>query len=292
MGGVTQEASHLRGSLWMLAYCALFAAVAATVRLLSHSLSSPEIVFFRTAIIFLAMLAWHRRGLGRMKTRRLGMHLARAVTATLSTLALFHAFTVIPIAEATAITFTAPLFTTIGAMIFFKEKPRASRLLAMAVSFAGMIIILRPGSHIFDPGSLYALAGALLIAVNLLLISSLVKTESANAIVLYNAMLMTPLTLGVALFFWQAPSWPELGGLLLLGALATGVQHCITRAFGQGRPTAILPLDFTRLIFAALLGYLLFDETIGGWVLLGGGLIFVSTVILMRHEARFPPNPH
>ncbi|MCB2228224.1 MAG: DMT family transporter [Desulfarculaceae bacterium] len=270
----------------MLAYCILFALVAATVRLFSQSLSSPEIVFFRTTVIFLAMLVWHRRGLRNMKTHRLGMHLARAVAATLATLALFHAFTVIPIAEATAITFTAPLFTTIGAMIFFKEKPRASRLLATAVSFAGMIIILRPGSHIFDPGSLYALAGALLIAVNLLLISSLAKTESANAIVLYNAMLMTPMSLAVALFFWQAPSWAELAGLLLLGALATGLQHSVTRAFGQGQTTAILPLDFTRLIFAALLGWFLFDEAIGPWVLLGGALIFVSTVTLMRHEAK------
>lgn len=276
----------------MLTYCALFVLVAATVRMLSQSLSSPEIVFFRTAIIFLAMLAWHRRGLRDMKTRRLGMHLARAVAATLSTIFLFHAFTIIPIAEATAITFSAPLFTTLGAVIFFKEKLRPSRALAMAVSFVGMLIILRPGEHLFDPGSLYALAGALLIAVNMLLISSLGKTESANAIVLYNAMLMTPLTLGVALFCWQTPTWGELEGLLLLGALATGVQHCITRAFGQGQPTAILPLDFTRLIFAALLGYFMFDETIGGWVMLGGALIFVSTVTLMRHEAKLMASHH
>ncbi|MCF8032846.1 MAG: DMT family transporter [Desulfarculaceae bacterium] len=156
----------------------------------------------------------------------------------------------------------------------------------MAGSFAGMLIILRPGARILDPGSLYTLAGAVCIAANMLMIVSLHKTDSSNAIVLYNALLMLPMSLAVALFFWRLPTWTELGGLLITGCLALGVQQCVTRAFGGGQATPILPLDFTRLIFAAALGFFVFGEKVDLWTWVGGAVTFACTVLLVRTEPK------
>jgi len=271
----------------MLAAMVFFSTMGMFIRLSAEQLHSLEVVFFRNFLALLMMVPWILRlGPGVMKTRRLGLYTARSVINIIGMAAGFTAITLIPLAEATALSFTAPLFATLGAALVLGEVVRIRRITALAVGFVGMLIVVRPGIEAISPGVLMALGNALTIAVTVLMVKKLTDTERPETIITYMVLLQSPLALIPALFVWE---WPEPMTWVWLTCLAGAgtIGHlCYTRAIQLAEVSQIQPIDFVRLPVIALTGFVLFGEVPTVWVWLGGAVIFASTAYVTHREAQ------
>ncbi len=276
-----------RGAVWMVTSGACFAALTVLIRHASADLHPFELVFFRSLFGLVFMLPWFlRTGLQGLRTRRPGLHGVRALSGVAAMLCWFGAVSLMPVAEVTALSFTAPLFATVGAVLFLGETVRRRRWTATAVGFAGAMIILRPGAEALGVPALLALSAAAMMAISALLVKVLSRTESASTVVLYMGLLMTPLSLVPAVFVWAMPS-PELWiWLALMGLAGTAGHLALVRAFAAADASAVLPFDFSRLIFAALLGYAVFAEQPDAWTWVGAAVIFAATLYTAHREAR------
>ncbi len=282
---MTNLSPALRGALWMILGSACFALLSALAKYLSTEVHPFEIAFFRTLGILIIMVVWKRKELGKIKLQQHKVHLMRALSGTAAMLMLFTSFSLMPIADATALTFTAPLFATVGAAFFLGETLRIRRVFSTLIGFIGAMIILRPGIQDFETSALLALGAALCISITMLNIKILSRTESSNTIVLINALLMTPLSFIPALFVWTTPTGELLLWLTLTGVAGFGIQQCMTRAFAATEATAVLPFDFARLLFTAIVGYVIFNELPDFWTWVGGAVITASVVYIARREA-------
>lgn len=284
--GMAQLSDPVRGSLWMLLASAAITGVAVVIRHLSGELHPLVIVFFRNFMGLLFILPWFvRTGWGAMRTQRLGAHGLRSLFGLTAMTCWFTAVSMMPVADATAFTFTAPLFATLGAALVLKEMVGIRRWIAVAVGFAGTLIILRPGVDALEPAAFLAIAAALFMAAAKLTVKSLSRTEMPDTIVLFMGAIMTPVSLIPALFVWQTPSWSALGWLVVVGLLASIGQRTMARSFALADASAVMPLDFSRLIFAAALGLLFFGEMPDGWTWVGAGVIFAATWYTARRAA-------
>jgi len=278
--------SILRAALWMMGFALFFSFTSALVRHLSGQLHPVQIAFFRNifGLVFILPLLI-KSGFSVLHTHRFSKHLARAVTGLTAMFLLFAAVSLMPLAEATAMTFTAPLFATLGAALFLNEKVRIRRWSATIIGFIGALVMLRPGfAHVSTP-ALIALSSAAFIAMSMLLVKSLSRTERPETMVFYMTFIMAVLSLPAALYVWS-PVPDELWvWLILLGIVATTGQFFMAKAFGYGEASEVLPFDFSRLIFAAIVGFFIFNETPDFWTWVGGGIIFTSTVYIARRES-------
>jgi len=275
----------LQGALWMCLSGLLFACLSAIVRHTSADLHPFEIAFFRSVIILVLMLSWKGRSLRSLQVGQWKMHMVRAVSGTTAMLCIFTAFSLMPVAEVTALTFTAPLFATLGAGLFLGETVRARRWMATLIGFIGAMIILRPGAAALTEGAWLAMAASVALSVTVLSIKALSRTEAPNTIVLVNAFLMTLFSLIPALFVWTWPSPTLIAWMVLAGIVAFGIQQSLTRAFAAAEATAVLPFDFARLLFTALIGFIAFGEAPDLWTWVGGAVIVASTVYIAHRES-------
>ncbi len=276
----------VRGALWMVGSCVFFAILTGLIRYLSATLDPLEIVFFRNLFGMAAMLPWlMRQGFGGLRTRRLPMHLLRAGLGLTAMTCWFSAVASMNLADAVALSFTAPLFGTVAAVVVLHEVVRARRWSAVLAGFAGAMIILRPGFHEVPPEALLVLLSALVMAVGVTMVKLLSRTESVGAIVFYMVLILTPASLVPALFVWRTPSAEEFGLLVLLGAAATAGHLCMVRAFAIADATAVLPFDFVRLPLIALIGYLAFGQALDIWTGVGAALIIGASVYIAHRES-------
>jgi drug/metabolite transporter (DMT)-like permease len=277
----------IRAALLMIGACAGFSAMMAIVRLISPEIHPFEAAFFRNFFGVLCMLPWVIQTRGRrLRTHRPGMHVVRASLGMTAMLLLFTAVSLLPLADVTALSFTAPLFATIGAALILRETVGLRRWTATLIGMVGALIIIRPGADTFTPAALIALASAAGIAAAQLSVKSLSRTEHPSAIVVIMGLLMTPMTLLPALFVWTWPSASALAWMALMGVVATAGQVMLVRAMATADASAVMPFDFSRLIFAVLLGWLMFGELPDAWTIVGGAVIVATTVYIARREAQ------
>jgi drug/metabolite transporter (DMT)-like permease len=289
--GTAQPAQPARGTvagaIWMVAACACFASMGGLIRYIATELHPFEIAFFRNLFGFFVMLPWLMKvGLSGLKTKRIGLYTLRGVTGIAALLSWFWAISVLPLADATALSFTSPLFATVLAALVLAEVVRARRWIALGVGFLGALIILRPGLQAIGLPESMVLFSAAMMAASATTIKMLSRTESPNAIVIYMVIYLTPMALIPALFVWQTPSWEMLGWLFVLGLVATGGHQCLTRSFAVAEASAVLPFDFSRLIFAAIVGYIFFGQIPDIWSGVGAAVIVAASVYIAHREAR------
>ena len=283
---VSRVPAPLRGALWMVLGSLFFALMNVLVRHLADELHPFEMAFFRNAFGLLFILPWFwRSNLASFATTRIRLHGFRAVASTCAMLSWFTALTLMPIAEVTALSFTVPLFATVGAALFLGEVVRVRRWAATFVGFAGAMIILRPGIDAIDFPVILVLTSSAFIAISILCVKSASRTDSAHVIVFYAAVFMTPMSLVPALFFWTAPAPETWVWLAVMGLTATLAHICLNRAFAIADVTAVLPFDFFRLIFVAILGLVLFGERPDIWLWMGSAVIFCATLYIAHREA-------
>jgi drug/metabolite transporter (DMT)-like permease len=217
--------------------------------------------------------------------RQLKLFAIRGVVHTLAVLLWFFAMARIPIAEVTAMNYLSPVYITIGAALFLKEKLPPRRLAAVVVALIGAMIILRPGVKAIEPGHIAMLGTALLFAAGYLVAKQL-SGEVAPVVVV--GMLSVTVTIGLAPFamaVWITPTLAQLGWLFLVACFATAGHYSMTLAFAAAPLTVTQPVTFLQLIWAVLLGYFVFGETIDGWVVFGGLVIMASVSFITWREA-------
>jgi drug/metabolite transporter (DMT)-like permease len=256
------------------------------IRNASAELDTLQIAFFRNFFAFAFMLPWLASvGFEGLRTTRLKLHLVRGAISLCGMLLWFYSVTLLPLAEAVALNFTVPLFATAGAALILHEVVRARRWTATVVGFLGVLVILRPGFQELHLEMLLPVLAALFMALSVLVVKSLARTDSPGVIVLYMNVLLTPLSLIPALFVWRWPSaevWAMMVGIGLLAALS---HLLMTRAYKIADASAVLPFDYTRLPFIALLAFLFYGEVPDGWTWVGAAIIAASTFYIARREA-------
>jgi drug/metabolite transporter (DMT)-like permease len=287
-GALERPSNIIVGGGWMLMACAGFAVMTGLVRYVADSGVHPwEVSFFRSFFSLLVMSPWiAKAGVAGLRTARLKLYTMRSAIGMVSMLAWFWSVSLLPIAEATALGFTAPFFTTILAALVLHEVVRLRRWMAVIVGFAGTLIILRPGaSDIPAAGAAVALFAACTQAVSTILVKTLARTESPNAIVAYMGIYLAPMSLIPALFVWSWPNWSQLGWMALVGTVGTFAHLCFTRALKAADASAVMPIDFARLVFVAIIGIVVFDQIPSVWTWVGAAVIFASGVYVVRREA-------
>lgn len=275
----------LKGQAWMVLSCVAFVGIWSLVRVLSGVLHPFVIVFFRTLFAILAFLPIVlRHGKSMFHTSHLSWHMMRGALSLVATLGVFYSVVHIPLEEAVAISYASPIFAAVGAIVILKERVHWRRVSAIAVGLLGVLVILRPGFREISPGVVAALIGALAIAGSLVVIKRLTDFDSPETIALYALLFVLPGSLIAALPFWSWPDVQTLLVLMLIGVLVFVGHTALGFAFRHAEATAVLPLDFTRLILASAVGVYALGEPINSYVWLGAAVILASTVYFSHRE--------
>jgi drug/metabolite transporter (DMT)-like permease len=284
--------TNAQGALWMIASGAVFSLLNVAVKYLGRTLDPIEIAFFRCFFGLLFVLPFAlRAGGGAMLTGRPATHLLRGLAGIAGMFCGMYALVHLPLADAVAISFAKPLFAVLLAALFLSERVGAGRWLATAAGFAGVLIVVRPGSAEFQLAHLVALLGAFFIADVIVLVKKLQGTERNATIMLYFGVITSLASLGPALWVWTGPTAAELALLAAMAGAATLGQYCALRAFRAADASAVVPYDYLRLIFAILLGFALFAEIPDGWTLIGAGVLIASTLYIAYREIALGRKP-
>lgn len=275
------------GAALMVFATLCFVSMQALIRHMGSELPPFEVAFFRNLFGFLAIAPiFLRHGLKPLKTERLGLHGLRGVLQGLSMMAFFTGVTMAPFVEATAISFSAPLFATVLAVLILRERIRLRRIMALTCGFLGVLIVLRPGFIEVGLGQALLLGSSLVWGCAIIVIKRLSTTESAATSTAYMGLFMTPITLLPALYVWVTPTLEQLGWMALIGAIGTLGHFCFASAFKRADSSALLPLDFLRLFWASAIGLFIFQEIPDLWAWIGGGVIFASATYIAFREAQ------
>lgn len=273
--------------IYMFLAMFFFTGMSIFIRKSSEQLHIMEVIFLRNllaCIILVPILS--SSGLHNFKMKEPKLFFFRAIVGSIGMIAGFIAFTLIPLAQATAISFTTPIFVTIGAALVLGEVIKLRRIIAIIIGFLGMLIIVQPGSGALSVGVSLAFISAVAHSVNGLLVKKMTAKESANAIVAWMVILIVPITIVPAILVWEWPG-PETWIYLWLLAIFGTLGHlCFTRAFALAEITSLQPLEFIKLPMTALVAWLIFSEVPGYWTWIGGIVIFSSTIYITQREAK------
>lgn len=272
---------------FMVCSAAMFACMAVMIRLASTQLHAFEIAFFRNlfGLLFTLPLLL-RHGPGLLKTDKLPLYTGRCVIGLIAMLCGFWAIVHLPLAKAVTISYSAPIFVTLLAVLFLGEVVRARRWAAVALGFLGVLVIMQPGAEAFDGTTLIALTAAVLSAVVAVSIKVLSRTEKADAIVVWTTLLWVPMSLLPALFVWTGPQGIVWLWVLAAGFFGTAGHLFWTRALKRGDASLLTPISFMQVPIVALLAWWLFGETVGAWTAAGATIIFMANAYIAHREAR------
>ena len=284
--------NNVKGIGWMLLSGIMFIGVTGIVRYLGDEMHPIQAAFIRYAFgIVLVVPVILRVGLYGLLSTRIHLHASRGLVHGIGVMLWFYAMSRLPIAEVTALGFTTPIFTTAGAMLILGERVKNYRVAGILVGFIGALIVLRPGLRIIDFGAVAMLIAAPLFACSLLMAKVATKTESSSVIVALLSIFCTLTLLPLALVYWRTPTTEEWSLLFLTAIFATLGHYCLTRAFQSAELSALQPFTFLQLVWATLLGLVVFSEQPDLWLWLGAGVIVFSATWIGRQEVRSSRGP-
>jgi drug/metabolite transporter (DMT)-like permease len=261
--------------------------MATLVKYLGARLPSMEILFFRSLIGFFFVLPlFMRNPMEPFRTKRFGMHVVRGATGAVGNACFFWTITHLLLADAMALQFSRPLFMIPLALVFLGEMAGMRRSLIAIVGFLGILLYARPFTAGFEPGAFVGALGALFGGFVVICIKRLQTTEPTRVIMFYYAFWNAAFAMIPAIWFWVTPTLPELALLTVVGFLGISGQTMVTHGLSQGDATVLVPLDYSRIVYSAILGYLLFGELPGLWSFAGMTLIVASSLYLVLTERR------
>jgi len=278
---------NARGAVWVSLGTVLSSFNDALIKLLGQSVDPIEMTFFRYAIGCVLMLPVVMHvGIAGMRTRRLGWHLFRASTAALAQVCVYYGVTHLLLADATALAFSRLLFSTVLAAVVLHEAVNRRRWTATIAGFLGVLVVLRPGESAIDVAALVAIAGALIFAAGMVAVPKLATTDSPTQIIFYNNVLSVVFIAVPTLIIWRTPDLREFLFLLAIGALTTVSINCFIRGFAVGETSVVAPMEYARIIYATIIGFIVFGELPDGWTGVGALIIIGSTLYIARRETR------
>ncbi|MEM8798554.1 MAG: DMT family transporter [Pseudomonadota bacterium] len=285
-GPAARDEKILPAISYMVVSCFIFASLWALIRYTSTTISAPQIVFFRSffGLCFFAPF-FIREGRRALATQHFPIHCIRGACAVTATFGIFTAVTLAPLTQVVAISYAAPIFTTIGAVLVLGEQVRLRRVMAVGIGLIGMVIVVRPSLADLNLGTFAAVLGSLGIAGSMLTIKKLSKSDDPRTIVSYSFLFVLPVAMVIAYFDWKWPTPLEWLLLIGVGMAANFGQVTLTHAFRLADASAVLPFDFVRLIFAGVLGYLLFSEVPDAFTIAGALVILTSTIYIAHRES-------
>jgi drug/metabolite transporter (DMT)-like permease len=261
--------------------------MATLVKHLGTDLPAMEILFFRSLIGFFFVLPFFvRNPMEPLRTKRPFMHLVRGATGAVGNACFFWTLTNMLLADAMALQFSRPLFMIPLALIFLGELAGWRRTMVALVGFFGIMLYARPFTAGFEPGAFIGALGALAGGLVVICIKRLATTEPTRVIMFYYAFWNAVFALIPTVILWVTPTWPELTLLVLLGFLGISGQGLITQGLTLGDATVLVPLDYSRIVYSAVLGFLLFGELPGPWSFAGMALIVASSLYLVLTEKK------
>jgi drug/metabolite transporter (DMT)-like permease len=269
-------------SLWMTGTLVSFTIIAVSVRALAGALSAFEMMAVRSAFglaVMLALMAARPALRHDLSLRRLRLHAVRNTLHFASQIGWTVSVTLLPLATVFALEFTMPAWVAVFAVLSLGERMTASRVGALVVCFVGVLVIVRPGLGGFQPASLIALGTALAFALVAIATKKLITTESTFAILFWMSLMQLPMNFAGSdpLFVTRLEWWMALP-LLGISIAGLSTHFCLTNAFRHGDASLVIPLDFLRVPFIALVGALFYAEPLDGLVFMGGGLILAGVV--------------
>ncbi|MDO8976317.1 DMT family transporter [Reyranella sp.] len=276
---------NVQGALWLVSGGFIFTSTGVMIRLLSEQIESVQTAFFRAILSVIMLLPLMMTG--RVKpwlSKRIKGHFWRTFMGTTSMVLGFYAISMLPLADATAIAFSQPLFSVLVAAVIAKEKVRWRRWTATVVGFIGVLVMVRPGESSLQLGALVALANAACVAVSILLVKRLSDSESPLMILTQFAIFSTLLLAPPALWVWR---WPDLFGWVLaigIASTATVGQYFWVQAFKAGEMSAIAPFEYMRLPFAVFMGWLMWNEMPVVWTYVGAAIVIASALYIAHRE--------
>jgi len=279
-----------RGLAWIALGGLLFVGFMVLVRQVSLSLHPVQAAFIRYAMgLLLIAPLFLRRGTALFASERVGGHAVRGVLHGFGVLLWFYAIARLPLADVTALGFTAPVYVLLGAWLFLGEKLTSVRIASVVLGLCGVMLILRPGYAPIGMASAAMLLAAPLFAVSKLLTKSLVKRDNSETVIAFLGVFCTLTMLPFAIMVWQPPEPWQLLVLFGTAVFATASHWCVAQGLSTVDVTAAQPVEFLQLVWSALIGYTLFAEEPSLMVLLGATLVVASATWVAHHESRPAP---
>ena len=278
---------NVQGALWLVSGGFIFTSTSVMIRLLSSEIESVQTAFFRAVISVVLLLPMIVSGRVKpWRSKRIAGHFWRTFMGTVSMVLGFYAVSMLPLADATAIAFSQPLFSVVVAALIAGEKVRWRRWSATIVGFVGVLVMVRPGAGSLQLGALVALANAATVAISILLVKRLSDSEPPLMILTQLALFSTVLLAGPAIAVWR---WPDLWGWVLaigVALSATVGQYFWVQAFKAGEMSAVAPFEYLRLPFAVFVGWLIWGEMPEVWTYVGAAIVIGSALYIAQREAQ------
>lgn len=277
---------NLKGALWILVAATCAAGMSVSIRGMEGRIPVFQIVFVRCVVGLILTLIFSARYKSiRIRTPQWKWMLFRSVLTTFALICGFYSITVLPLATATVLFFTAPLFVTVLAVPFFGETVGWRRGLATLAGFIGTVIVLRPGVEGFDPNMLVAIGSSVLFAIVLLLGKRLSRTDAISTMMVYAMVVSGLASMPVALYQWQVPNWQEWILLMSVAGFGTLRGFSDTKGYATGEASVMAPFQYFRIVVVAVAAYFLFNEIPDLPTVIGAAVIIGSSLYIAQREA-------
>lgn len=276
----------VRGMILMIGAVFLFTSMDALVKAAAETYPTGQIVFFRNFVAFLPLAIFVARagGLSTLRTRRLGGHLLRGIVGLSAMVCFFLSYKLLPLGEAVALGMAGPLFITALSVPMLAEKVGIRRWSAVVIGFVGVLVMTRPGSGIFDPAALVPLVGAVFLAIAMIMVRRLSRSEHSATIVFYFTITATLVSAASLPWQWVTPDWTGIALLAAIGLIGGCAQFAMTQAFRLAPAALVAPLEYLSLVFAMGYGFAIWREVPDLWLLTGAAIVVVAGIYILHRE--------
>ena len=275
-------APEIRTGILMFSATGTLAGMHTVIRYLSESIHPFEIAFFRSFFGMLVLSPFiFKNGKNAFRTEQPLLNLIRGVASIFAMLSWFYGLSVIELAKATALSFTNTMFGALAAVWFLKERMLLKRWLAVLTGFSGMLIILRPGLIEVSNGSMIVLFSAFCWGIGMVLVKKLTETDGIVSIILWFTLFTTVSTFPFAASVWVWPEPEDYFWLLVMGFLGSIGHLAAVSGFKIADASSVMPMDFIRLVWISLFGFLFFGEIPELWTIIGAAVILSGSGLLM-----------
>jgi drug/metabolite transporter (DMT)-like permease len=292
VGSKTRTAARenhvVRGIVFMIGATVMFAASNALSKWLVASYPVGEVMFARSlsSLFVASAVMLPITGLSVFATERVGAHLARGLSQAISQTFTVLAFSLMPLAGAVAINFSAPLFSALISVLWLKERAGLARWGALLAGFAGVLVVVRPGADSVQLGALFALANAVMYGSVTVAVRGMSKTESANTLLMWQMVTLAVFHSLLLMFGFRWPSPVDAGLLVSMGVANTAAQYLWTKSLHAAPATAVSPFYYFLLVWSIALGFLVWGDVPTLALLVGSAIVVASGIFLLYHEAQ------